>query len=303
MAGQSRALLQIGDWVADPNTDSVARRGERQKLEPRAMRLLLLLAESPGVVISVERMLNEVWPGVIVGPASVYQAISQLRRLLGDTDPEPTYIATVPRKGYRLITPVHTLPAASSAAPTSTAPAAAALAAPGPASPAPSGLPGSPAAAPRSKHRRLALAGGAALVVALVALAAMLWRPVQRYLTGMPPTPSIVVLPFIDMTDSRQDQSFCDGLTEELSNWLAQIPTLRVVARTSAFAYRGKDVDVRTIGRELGASHVLEGSLRRSGNQLRITAQLVSTRDGFHLWSANFDRPITGWLGHAVTPG
>jgi TolB-like protein len=101
-----------------------------------------------------------------------------------------------------------------------------------------------------------------------------------------------VVLPFIDMTDSRQDQAFCDGLTEELSNWLAQIPTLRVVARTSAFAYQGRDVDVRTIGRELGASHLLEGSVRRSGNQLRITAQLVSTRDGFHLWSANFDRPI-----------
>ena len=94
------------------------------------------------------------------------------------------------------------------------------------------------------------------------------------------------------MTDSRQDQSFCDGLTEELSNWLAQIPTLRVVARTSAFAYRGRDVNVRTIGKELGASHVLEGSLRRSGTQLRITAQLVSTHDGFHLWSANFDRPI-----------
>ncbi len=281
MTGQSRAL-QIGDWVVDPDTDTVARGGERAKLEPRAMRLLLLLAQTPGVVISVDRMLNEVWPGVIVGPASVYQAVSQLRRLLGDTDPEPTYIATVPRKGYRLIAPVQPLPA-----PGAPAPAAAAMASPALAGAAPSAMP-KPSAVPRLPP--LLLAG--ASLVALLALAAMLWRPVQRHFAVIPPAPSIVVLPFIDMTESRQDQSFCDGLTEELSNWLAQIPTLRVVARTSAFAYRGRDVDVRTIGKELGASHVLEGSLRRSGNQLRITAQLVSTRDGFHLWSANFDRPI-----------
>lgn len=109
MAGQSRAPLQIGEWVADPDTDTVARSSEVLKLEPRAMRLLLLLAQSPGAVISVDRMLTEVWPGVIVGSASVYQAISQLRRLLGDTDPEPTYIATVPRKGYRLVAPVRRL--------------------------------------------------------------------------------------------------------------------------------------------------------------------------------------------------
>ncbi|MFI4869885.1 MAG: winged helix-turn-helix domain-containing tetratricopeptide repeat protein [Steroidobacterales bacterium] len=291
MAGQSRAL-RIGDWVVDPDTDTVARRGERAKLEPRAMRLLLLLAQSPGVVVSVDRMLNEVWPGVIVGPASVYQAVSQLRRLLGDTDPEPTYIATIPRKGYRLIAAVQTLSAPAAAAPASLT--AAELASAGPSSiPNPSSVPSLPQVTPPPARRRMprALTAGAALAV-LFALAALLWRPVQRYFAGAPPTPSIVVLPFIDMTDSRQDQSFCDGLTEELSNWLAQIPTLRVVARTSAFAYRGRDVDVRTIGKELGASHVLEGSLRRSGNQLRITAQLVSTRDGFHLWSANFDRPI-----------
>lgn len=278
MAGQSRALLQIGDWVVDPDTDTVARGNELQKLEPRAMRLLLLLAQSPGAVISVDRMLTEVWPGVIVGPASVYQAISQLRRALADTDPEPTYIATVPRKGYRLVAPVHAL-----AAPAASQPGASQPTAP-PAPVAPPVIPG-------QRRLRLALGGAAALAV-LALLAAVLWSPVQRYFAPASPTPSIVVLPFIDMTDNRQDQAFCDGLTEELSNWLAQIPTLRVVARTSAFAYQGRDVDVRTIGRELGASHLLEGSVRRSGNQLRITAQLVSTRDGFHLWSANFDRPI-----------
>jgi TolB-like protein/DNA-binding winged helix-turn-helix (wHTH) protein/Flp pilus assembly protein TadD len=289
MAGQSRAL-QIGDWVVDPETDTLARGGELQKLEPRAMRLLLLLAQSPGAVISVDRMLTEVWPGVIVGPASVYQAISQLRRALADTDPEPTYIATVPRKGYRLIAPVHPVTASStpqSAAATS-APPASAPSAP-PATPPVAGSP--PPGVSGRRRLRLALGSVAALAV-LALLADVLWSPLQHYFAPAPATSSIVVLPFVDMTDSRQDQAFCDGLTEELSNWLAQIPTLRVVARTSAFAYQGRDVDVRTIGRELGASHLLEGSVRRSGNQLRITAQLVSTHDGFHLWSANFDRPI-----------
>ncbi len=294
MAGQSRALLHIGDWVVDPNTDTLARGSEIAKLEPRAMRLLLLLAQSPGAVISVDLMLTEIWPGVIVGPASVYQAISQLRRALADTDPEPTYIATVPRKGYRLIAPVHpvtasTGPQATAAAVAPAAPTAASASASAAAAPHLAGdtTPG----VPKRRPLPLALAGAAALAV-LALLAAVLWSPLQRYFAAAPATPSIVVLPFIDMTDAKQDQAFCDGLTEELSNWLAQIPTLRVVARTSAFAYQGREVDVRTIGRELGASHLLEGSVRRSGNQLRITAQLVSTRDGFHLWSANFDRPI-----------
>src|SRR5579862_5564116 len=113
MAGPIREPIQIGDWVADPQTDTLRRPGQIQKLEPRTMRLLLLLAANPGMVLSVERMLNEVWQGVVVGPASVYQAVSQLRRLLGDTDPDPTYIATVPRKGYRLlaaVNPIATVP-------------------------------------------------------------------------------------------------------------------------------------------------------------------------------------------------
>ncbi|HEY4974893.1 MAG TPA: winged helix-turn-helix domain-containing protein, partial [Steroidobacteraceae bacterium] len=126
MTGLSRPLLQIGEWIVDPHTDTISRGSESQKLEPRTMRLLLLLAESPGAVISVERMLTEVWAGVIVSPASAYQAISQLRRLLNDTDPEPTYIATIPRKGYRLIAPVRAL------TPDALPPAALAPAAPAP---------------------------------------------------------------------------------------------------------------------------------------------------------------------------
>ena len=98
--------VQIGEWLVDPALDTITRGTATQKLEPRTMRLLLCLANSAGEVVSVDRLLTEVWSGVVVGSASVYQAVSQLRKLLGDVDPNPTYIATVPRKGYRLIAPV-----------------------------------------------------------------------------------------------------------------------------------------------------------------------------------------------------
>ncbi len=150
-----------------------------------------------------------------------------------------------------------------------------------------------PAPAPRPARRRnrvLALVG--ALIVAMVLVGTVIWKTgsTAKYLAAS--ANSIVVLPFIDMTTEKADQSFCDGLTEELSNWLAQIPTLRVVARTSAFAFRGQGEDVRKIGRELGSSHVLEGSMRRSGDHMRITVQLIDARNGYHLWSEDFDRPV-----------
>lgn len=95
--------VQVGDWLVEPSLDMISRGGERHKLEPRTMRLLVCLIDADGRVVSRERLLAEVWAGVVVGPASVYQAISQLRKLLRDVELEPRYIATVPRKGYRLI--------------------------------------------------------------------------------------------------------------------------------------------------------------------------------------------------------
>src|SRR6185436_15871560 len=98
--------MRIGDWLADPRDDSLSRGGERVKLEPRTMRLLMRLALTPGVVVSQDELLESVWSGVVVSPASVYQSMSQLRRVLGDTDDPPRYIETVARKGYRLIAKV-----------------------------------------------------------------------------------------------------------------------------------------------------------------------------------------------------
>ena len=104
---------------------------------------------------------------------------------------------------------------------------------------------------------------------------------------------SIAVLPFVDMSQSKDQEYFSDGLSEELLNLLAQLPQLRVIARTSSFSFKGKGVDVATIARRLNVANVLEGSVRKSGNTLRITAQLIRASDSSHLWSQTYDRELT----------
>jgi serine/threonine-protein kinase len=104
---------------------------------------------------------------------------------------------------------------------------------------------------------------------------------------------SIAVLPFVDMSQDNDQEYFSDGLSEELLNLLAQVPQLKVIARTSSFSFKGKEADVATIARVLNVAHVLEGSVRKSGNTLRVTAQLVRTSDSTHLWSQTYDRELT----------
>lgn len=263
-----RASWQIGDWIADPSDDSLTREQMVIRIEPRLMQLLVCLAQSAPQVVSMERLLTEVWSGVVVGSASVYQSVSQLRKTLGDTETEPRYIETVARKGYRLIAPVRRL-----AAPVPGATDTAVL------TPAGTGA------------RRFMLAGVGALIV--IAAAGLWW---WRSNSEAPIADSVVVLPFVDLTSDQSERPFCDGLTEEVSNWVGQLPAVNVVARTSAFSYRDKQQDVREIGRQLGTTHALEGSVRRQGNDLRVTIKLVATRTGFQVWAETYDTANTNIL-------
>src|SRR6185503_5737039 len=106
------------------------------------------------------------------------------------------------------------------------------------------------------------------------------------------PLPSIAVLPFTNMSADAENEYFCEGLAEELINALAKLDGLRVVARTSAFSFKGKDADIRTIGSKLNVTAVLEGSVRKAGDRLRITAQLINVGDGYHIWSERYDRQM-----------
>lgn len=126
---------------------------------------------------------------------------------------------------------------------------------------------------------------------------ALLWQaffrngPAQGLIA--PPMASVAVLPFADLSEAGDQEYFSDGVAEQILDSLAQTPELKVAARTSSFAYRGENVDVREIGRTLNVAAVLEGSVRRSGGRVRVTAQLVDTANGYHLWSETFDRPVT----------
>src|SRR5258707_5917512 len=183
--------LQIGEWIVNPSLDSMSRGAETQKLEPRTMRLLLCLADSAGKVVSVDQLLNEVWSGVVVGSASVYQSVSQLRKLLGDVDFEPTYIATVTRKGYRLIAPVKRLEPSSETS----------LAA-GPPSAGVTLLP-----ARRRTNAPLLL--GAAVLSTLIVVCAVVWKKTSTCKV-LSSANSNAELAFIDTSTDQSEQSFCD---------------------------------------------------------------------------------------------
>jgi len=236
------SVIRIGAWRVDPALDEISKDGQSAKLEPKMMRLLVCLAEHAGQVVSVDQLLDEVWKGVIVTPDSVYHAVAALRRLLGDDTKDPSYIANVVRRGYRLVAPV---------GPWVDAPAAPGRDSPPvlredvPAAPA-VGTAAPGAIATRSPARWSGLVVSLALTLALAYFAAdRLWLS-KHHATGeteratgasVVSDKSIAVLPFADMSEKKDQEYFSDGLSEELLNLLSKVPELHVAARTSAFAF------------------------------------------------------------------
>jgi len=311
-------VLRIGEWRVDRGLDELSRSGQTIRLEPRTMRLLLHLAAHAGQVVNVEQLLNEVWPNVIVTQGSVYQAIAELRRILGDDREHPSYIENLPRRGYRLIAPVAPWNAENSATPSDATQAATApdpmISAPIPAEPqsvrAAQDRSATSGTEARKRLRRNAVLGVitlAAVIVAGIALDAS-WRVRHMPATGpriagktevlvtpvifAPPPHSIAVLPFVNLSGDPSQQYFSDGLTEELLNSLSRIDELQVAARTSSFSFEGEHPDITAVAHKLNVASVLEGSVRRSGQRIRITAQLDNAGTGFHIWSQTYDRDL-----------
>jgi len=144
----------------------------------------------------------------------------------------------------------------------------------------------------QAPSRRSVLLAASAAILVLAAVAAGLWRTYHPQNAHPLSTASIAVLPFADLSPGHDQEYFSDGLAEEILNDLAKIPNLKVVARTSAFQFKGKNEDLRLIGQKLRVGSVLEGSVRREGSRVRITTQLVKADDGFHLWSESYDRDL-----------
>jgi TolB-like protein/DNA-binding winged helix-turn-helix (wHTH) protein/Tfp pilus assembly protein PilF len=265
-------VLRIGSWRVDPALDEISKEGTAVKLEPRTMRLLVCLAEHAGEVVSVEQLLDQVWKDVVVTPNSVYHAVAALRRVLGDSTKEPTYIANILRRGYRLVAPV--TPWVDSLATPDPHPSAVPQV-------ARSIPPTRPTLAPRVRWLGLAL-----LVVLALAFAYL------YVVKSAPHKVMLAVLPFQNLSGDPGRDYFSDGMTEELITQLGSLDPshLGVIARTSSMHYKGSQKDIAEIARELGVNYVLEGSIRGSSERMRVTAQLIATNDQTHLWAESFDR-------------
>jgi TolB-like protein/DNA-binding winged helix-turn-helix (wHTH) protein len=283
----AKAALRIGDWVVHPLADTMTRGGDTVRLETRTMRLLLCLANRAGEVVSIDDLLTEVWAGVIVTPDSVYQAVTALRRLLGDDSRQPTYIATVPRRGYRLIANVDTQVDVS--------PSPTGVLVDRPDTPEPARVGGLEKSA-RPLARIARIAGAVLLLVVLISGYLLLRDPSPAQAiasTGVAPNAkSIAVLPFLDLTDAMNEEPFADGMTEEIIDKLSRSGGLQVSAPTSSFYYKDKQVPLPDIAKSLGVTYVLDGSVRTSGKTMRVAARLVRARDGFIVWSGTYDRPL-----------
>lgn len=293
MERQPTAKLRIGDWCVDPSAGVITRNDESARIEARAMRLLVCLAERAGAAVSIEDLLNEAWAGVAVSQDSVYQAVASLRRQLGDDSKEPKYIATVPRLGYKLVAPVapwtdeSTPKSEPSASPTS--------------SPSARRSTGRPEMS-QSFRSGFAWAAGAALflLLGIVSWAFLVHgksaSSQQAALATVIPTAasqqSIAVVPFLDLTEGMQNEEFADGMTEELIDKLSKIPGLRVPSPTSSFFFKGKQVAVGEMAKTLGVLYLLDGSVRKSGKMVRVAARLVRADNGYVLWTESYDRPF-----------
>jgi transcriptional activator of cad operon len=277
--------LRIGAWRVHPASGQISRKDETAKVEARTMRLLLCLADHAGQVVSIDNLLNQVWPDVTVSQDSVYQAIASLRRLLGDDPKQPSYIETVPRLGYRMVAKVS--PWEETVADPASAPetAPATVHAPQYGLRRQPGFTGNPV--------RWIVTATLCLILFALGVVFLVHQRASNPIPAPQPQKSIAVLPFLDLTQGMRQEEFADGMTEELIDKLSKIPGLRVPSPTSSFYFKGKQIPVAEIAKSLGVAYILDGSVRKSGSMVRIAARLIRADNGYIVWSETYDRPFT----------
>lgn len=248
----------------------ISREDNLTLVEPKVMAVLHVLVNDPGEVVSREQLIDAVWGNQFGGEERLSRAISLLRKALGDVRGQHEHIETVPKSGYRLIADVQPLAAGTETK-----------------------------AAIRASFtsRRVAMV----CFFAAAAGAFLLWfgtpgeptsetLPIKLSAIGSEALDnSVAVLPFADLSPQGNQQYFSDGLAEEVLDALATVDRLNVAGRTSSFAYRDGDYSVQDIGRALRVNFLLEGSVRKQNDSVRVTAQLVRVADGYHVWSKTFD--------------
>jgi TolB-like protein/DNA-binding winged helix-turn-helix (wHTH) protein len=305
-----KALLQFDAIRIDLAGHRVWRAGVEQPLEPKAFAVLVLLAGEPGRVFEREAILDAVWGHAHVTPGTLNRIVTLLRHALGETAEHPRYLHTVHGVGYRFDARMEALAAATEAPDGgSSNPEPSPVSSASPATDPGVAIRGEllvrPASASVSRRWLLMLLGLALVTAVLVSEE---WRarrtsaaisapatqvqapaPVERIATE----PVLVVLPLRPVGEDARGAEFADGLSEELLNLLARIEGLRVTSRTSAFKFRDEHMALPDIARQLGATHLLEGSVRIDGTRLRIALRLVDGSNDRTLWTESYDREFS----------
>jgi len=258
--------FRLGAWLVRPSQNTIQRDGKSARLEPKVVEVLVCLADHAGETVSKEELMRAVWGDTFVTDDVLTRCISELRKALDDDPKEPRVIETIPKRGYRLLLEVEQQPRA---------------------------LEGSSihGIKPRSYRRTIVAAAGIIILsgVALYLLGSRLGsRPSHAGPIAM------AVLPFENLSGDSEQEYFSDGMTEEL---ITQIGTLdpqglTVIGRTSVMRFKHTSKTIAEIGRDLHATHLLVGSIRRSGDRIRITTQLVRAEDQVGIWSGTYDRDL-----------
>ena len=254
---------------------------ERVPIPPKPYDMLRYLVENPGRLVTQDEFLAKLWPEIYVNPELIRKYILDIRKILGDRPDKPEFIETVTKRGYRFIASVVDEGATTPINPTAIEEEIRMET-----------TPSRPESSPRKRSLwKLVLTPVLAVVVVTAIGRQLRVARTERPVPSSNDT-SIAVLPFADMSPGKDQEYFSDGLAEQLIHELAKVSGLKVVGRSSAFQFQGKNEDLRDVGRKLGVANVLEGSVRRDGNHVRITAELIKADDGFQLWSQTYDREI-----------
>jgi TolB-like protein/DNA-binding winged helix-turn-helix (wHTH) protein/tetratricopeptide (TPR) repeat protein len=268
--------FRLGPYLVEPGLNSISRNGTTAHLEPKVMEVLLCLAGHAGETVAKEQLLQTVWPDTFVSDDALKHCVSDLRRVLEDDAREPRFIQTIPKRGYRLVAPVQPV----------------------------NGIKGlsTPAAqqtisgdAKGTGVRKWWIAAG--VVSAAVFLSAGLIgvkasRERLRDASGAPSIHSLAVLPLQSLSADPAQEYFSDGMTDALITDLAQIGSLKVVSRTSSMQYKQSKKSLPEIARELNVDGIIEGTVQRSGDRVRITAQLIHGPTDKDIWADSYERDV-----------
>jgi TolB-like protein/DNA-binding winged helix-turn-helix (wHTH) protein/Flp pilus assembly protein TadD len=278
-------LLRFGAFEADVQTGELRKQGKRVRLQDQPFQLLVMLLEAPGQLVTRDELRSKLWPQTTVDfDHGLNKAISKIREALGDSPEHPRFVETVARRGYRFLADVAvTCDGRAKTVPDDPA------------------YENSPAFSPEltTTHQkakpgylaRLLFGLGLALVVA----SAISWV-FYHDIYSSPAIRSLAVLPLENLSGDSSQDYFADGMTDALITRLAQISTLRVISRTSVMTYKNVHRPLAEIARDLNVDAVVEGSVSRAGERIRVTAQLIDARNEKHIWAASYDEDIRDTL-------